>query len=152
RIEIIWRSAQSRRRVSALRVGAALPVRDLPGTGTRHGVAEDLAQASERQLERRSGTESVDTLGVRAGTEDDQGRLAADPVDVDPEREPERRAARDVEDVSVKRVGPEGFVEAHRDLLDPAEADALDGCDLVPGQRRVETDPSTRLEHAQRHR
>src|SRR5262245_335271 len=152
RIEVIRRSAQRRRRVSALRVGAALPVGDVPGTGTRNLLAENFPQASERQLDRRSGTESMDALGVRAGTEDDQRRLAADPVDVDPEREPELWAAGDVEDVGVERIGPEGFVEAHRDLLDPAEADSLDGCDLVVGQGRVETDPSTRLEHAQRNR
>jgi hypothetical protein len=78
---------------------------------------------------------------VRARTEDDQRRVAADAVDVDPERQSERRAARDVEDVGVKRVGPEGFVEAHRDLLDPAEADSLDGCDRVAGQRRLKRMP-----------
>jgi hypothetical protein len=36
----------------------------------RRGVAEDGAQLSERQLERPSGTERVDALGVRARTEE----------------------------------------------------------------------------------
>src|SRR4030095_15776217 len=108
----------------------APPVRDVPGARAWHVVAEDVAQASERQLERCSGTESVDALGIRPGAEDDQRRLAADPVDVDPERELERYATGDVDDVGVERVGPEGLVEAHRNLLDPAEADSPDRSEL----------------------
>jgi hypothetical protein len=95
-------------------------------------VAEDVAQASQGQLERSSRTESVDALGIRPGAENDQRRLAADPVDV----------ARDLSTPSGTATGRHRVADR---IVDPG-ATEVDRDAIEVDRVRAAADPVPRLE------